>query len=266
VALTLDTTPRLINLSARASAGVGDNTLILGFYISGTGTKTLLIRGIGPRLLDFVAPPVVADPQLVVYSGGTPIDSNDDWNPALAADFLRVGAFELNPGSKDAAFKLTLAPGLYTVHLINAGPIGEALIEVYDFSRDLGTRLTNLSSRFLMNPGQTLIVGTGLIGGDVPVLVRNVGPELVNYGLPANSVLADPHLRVFRGNTEVAVNDDWNSAIQQFFLPAGAFALTVGSKDAATRITLTPGGYTVHATGIAGGGIAIVELYESPAP
>jgi hypothetical protein len=115
-----------------------------------------------------------------------------------------------------------------------------------------------------MNPGQTLIVGTGLIGGDVPVLVRNVGPELVNYGLPANSVLADPHLRVFRGNTEEAVNDDWNAAIQQFFLPAGAFGLTVGSKDAATRITLTPGGYTVHATGLAGGGIAIVELYESP--
>jgi hypothetical protein len=117
-----------------------------------------------------------------------------------------------------------------------------------------------------MNPGQTLIVGTGLIGGDVPVLVRNVGPELVNYGLPANSVLADPHLRVFRGDVEQTANDDWNSAIQQFFLPAGAFTLTVGSKDAATRITLTPGGYTVHATGLSGGGIAIVELYESPAP
>jgi hypothetical protein len=87
-----------------------------------------------------------------------------------------------------------------------------------------------------------------------------------NAGRTPVSVLADPHLRVFRGDVEQTANDDWNSAIQQFFLPAGAFTLTVGSKDAATRITLTPGGYTVHATGLSGGGIAIVELYESPAP
>jgi hypothetical protein len=181
----------------------------MGLYINGTGSKTLLIRGIGPKLADFIPDPVVADPSITVYEGNTPIASNNDWDPALATDFARVGAFALNNGSKDAAFKVTLAPGLYTVHLVNTGTPAESLIEVYDLSRDLGTRLTNVSCRLNMVQNQVVILGTALVGGQVPVLVRNVGPELATYGIPAQDVLADPKLVVYQGNTEVAANDDW---------------------------------------------------------
>ncbi|HUG12087.1 MAG TPA: carbohydrate binding domain-containing protein [Opitutaceae bacterium] len=257
--------PRLINLSARASAGAGDNTLVLGFYIAGTGSKTLLIRAVGPEL---ALPPynltgVVADPSLTVYSGSTPIASNNDWNAADAGIFAAVGAFSLTPASKDAALTLTLLPGGYTVHLVNPGPVGEGVIEVYDISRDLGTRLVNLSCRFQLNPGQNLIVGTALIGGDVPVLVRNVGPGLDPH-VPLALVVPDPEMRIFTGSAQINQNDDWEIATRAYFLPTGAFDLPDGSKDAALRMVLPPGGHTVHATGKGTGGVALVELYESP--
>jgi beta-xylosidase len=264
--LTIDTTPRLINVSCRGLAGAGDSTLVAGFYISGTGTKTLLIRGVGPKLLDYIAPPVVADPRLTVFnSGGVEIASNNDWAPGLASDFTRVGAFALDTGSKDAAFKVDLqAPGLYTVHLVNTGAAAEGLIEVYDFSRDLATRLTNVSCRVDMAPNQLIVLGTALIGGQVPVLARHVGPELglPPYNIPG--VLPDPDLRVYFGGTEVAYNDDWELATRTYFGPTGAFNLTDGSKDAAARVVLNPGGYTVHATGKTSEGIALIEIYESP--
>src|SRR5690349_1146087 len=44
--------PRLVNVSARNQVGTGDNILIFGFFVDGTGTKNLLIRAIGPRLAD----------------------------------------------------------------------------------------------------------------------------------------------------------------------------------------------------------------------
>ncbi|HUG10629.1 MAG TPA: hypothetical protein VMM36_06425 [Opitutaceae bacterium] len=253
----------IINVSCRAFAGAGDSTLVVGFYISGTGSKTVLIRGIGPRLLDYIPGPVVADPAITLYSGDTPIEFNEDWDSALAADFAQVGAFSLVPGSKDAAMKVTLQPGLYTVHLVNDGPVAEGLIEVYDLSRDPGSRLTNVSCRLDMQPGQTVILGTSLIGDALPVLARNVGPGIAPYIQNPADALVDPHLRVYSGQTEIAVNDNWDPATGAYFGPVGAFGLPNGSKDAAIRLEFQPGGYTVHATGNGGGGIAIIELYES---
>jgi len=265
-ALEIDTTPRLINVSCRGVAGSGDNTLVMGFYVNGSGSKTLLIRGVGPRLADFIEEEVVANPSITIYRGETPIDGMEDWDPSLAATFTHMGAFALNPGSKDAAMTITLeASHTYTVHLVNPGPVAEALIEVYDLSRDLGSRLTNVSCRFNMQPGQKIILGTSSIGGSTHVLARNVGPGIAGFLQNPLDALADPHLRVYSGDTEIAVNDDWEAATGAYFGPTGAFGLDADSKDAAIRVPLAVGGHTIHATGKGGtGGIAIIELYESP--
>jgi hypothetical protein len=209
---------------------------------------------------------MVADPQISVYnSARVLIDSNDDWDAALAPDFARVGAFDLVTGSKDAALKITLAPGLYTVHLVNTGALADGLIEVYDISRDLGSRLTNVSCRLNMKAGETVILGTALIANPVPVLARAIGPGLAPYvGEPPSALLSDPFLRVYVGDTEIALNDDWETATGNYYGPAGAFPIASGSKDAAIRVTPTPGSLTIHATGKGGSGIAIIELYESP--
>ncbi|HUG09429.1 MAG TPA: immunoglobulin domain-containing protein, partial [Opitutaceae bacterium] len=263
--LTLDSTPRIINVSCLASAGAGDSTLVMGFYISGTGAKTLLIRGIGPELANYTVADHVPDPSITVYdSDGVEFATNNDWNAALAADFTRVGAFALANGSKDAAFKVTLGPGLYTVHLVNSAPVARGLIEVYDFSRDSGTRLTNVSCRLAMIPGETVILGTAVIANSRSMLARAVGPELVTYNIPADQVLVDPRLRAHSGLTVIGENDDWELATRAYFGPTGAFDLEDGSKDAALRVVAAPGEFTIHATGNGGGGVALIEIYESP--
>src|SRR6185295_15976817 len=61
--------PRLTNVSARNRSGTGNDILIAGFTISGTGSKNLLIRAVGPTLASFGVTGTLADPKLEVFSG-----------------------------------------------------------------------------------------------------------------------------------------------------------------------------------------------------
>ncbi|MEO6246293.1 MAG: immunoglobulin domain-containing protein [Opitutaceae bacterium] len=126
--------PRMINVSARNIVGTGDNILIAGFNVAGTGTKQLLIRAVGPKLAAFGVPGTLVDPKLELYSGaGVKIAENDNWLASLAPSFDAVGAFQLDVGSRDAALLATLAPGSYTVQVSGvANGTGEALVEVYE--------------------------------------------------------------------------------------------------------------------------------------
>jgi N-acetylmuramoyl-L-alanine amidase len=127
---------RLIGLAARNRVGTGNDVLIAGFYLSGTGTRRVLVRGIGPALAlpPFNLPGVLANPRIEVRDGAGKIAENDDWNPTLAAVFAQVGAFPLTPGSRDAAVVVTLTAGIsYTVQVAGAdGGVGEGIVEIYE--------------------------------------------------------------------------------------------------------------------------------------
>lgn len=132
------TAPRLVNVSARSQVGTGAEVLVAGFVIGGSGTKTLLIRGIGPTLADFGVTGALTDPQLTLFrtvdSVSTQIGANDNWDSAtITATADRVGAFTIPAGSNDAALLVNLQPGAYTVQMsgVSAGT-GVGLIEVYD--------------------------------------------------------------------------------------------------------------------------------------
>lgn len=127
---------RLINLSARNRVGTGNDILIAGFYVAGTGTQRVLIRAVGPTLAALGVGNVLADPQLEVTDAATAarLAANDNWDASLAAVFAQVGAFALPAGSKDSAVVVTLAAGRsYTVQVSGvANAVGEALVEVYE--------------------------------------------------------------------------------------------------------------------------------------
>lgn len=130
------TTPRLINVSARTHAGTGDNVLIAGFYVGGSTSRTVLIRGLGPTLAGLGVPGALADPQLKLYTGEMLIWQNDNWGgDQLLVDVGNsVYAYEVTDRqSRDAMMLVTLAPGGYTVHLggVNNGT-GVGLVEVYE--------------------------------------------------------------------------------------------------------------------------------------
>lgn len=128
-------THRLTNVSARNRVGTGDDILIAGFTIAGAPTdrKTVLIRAIGPKLGTFGVTGFLVDPRLEIFSGATSVGQNDSWDASLATTFAAVGAFALDPGSKDAALLTSLAPGSYTVQVRGAdGGTGEGLVEIYE--------------------------------------------------------------------------------------------------------------------------------------
>ena len=127
-------TPRLINVSARNQVGTGENILIAGFNIAGTGNKRLLIRAVGPKLATFGVTGFLVDPKLEVFtSAGEKLIENDNWDASLATIFASVGAFALDSGSRDAALVRTLEPGSYTVQVSGvSNGTGEALVEIYE--------------------------------------------------------------------------------------------------------------------------------------
>ncbi len=138
-----DTTPnvttgaRLINVSARSQVGTGGNVLIAGFTITGSVSKTVLIRGVGPGLVPFGVAGTLANPRLDLYDGSNNfIAGNDDWGgtTALTNAFAQNGAFGLpSVASLDAALLITLPPGGYTAQVSGVnGTTGVALVEIYE--------------------------------------------------------------------------------------------------------------------------------------
>ncbi len=134
------TSSRLINLSARATAGAAAETLIAGFTIQGEFTRNILIRAVGPGLGKFGVPGVLGNPALTLYRGNIAIAQNDNWETAPSATITAVrnamnaaNAFPLESGSMDAALTLTLPGGQYTAHVTGPnGTSGVVLVEIYD--------------------------------------------------------------------------------------------------------------------------------------
>jgi hypothetical protein len=128
---------RLANVSARSRAGSGAEILIAGFVVS-SGSRTILVRGVGPTLAAFGVSGVLGDPVLRLFRGDRLLAENNDWSVStqgagLAAAAQAVGAFALPAGSRDPALLLTLPAGAYTAQVSGAaGSTGVALVEVYD--------------------------------------------------------------------------------------------------------------------------------------
>ncbi len=272
---TADDVGRMTNLSVRTQAGTGDQTLITGFALSGTGTKSLLVRAIGPTLSVFGLTGTLADPFMEIAPlGAANMATNDNWGgtAALKASFGSVGAFPLSiDNSRDAALVFSPGAGAYTAKVTGiAGGTGLALVEVYDTGTGNTPRLTNVSARTQVGTGGDVLIVGFVVSGNVPkkFLIRAVGPTLGVFGV--GGTLVDPvlELRPLGSSTIVATNDDWRgtAALKSAFTSVGAFAFAVdASKDAALAIELPPGAYTATVTGKAGTtGVALVEVYELP--
>lgn len=267
-------TSRLTNLSLRAAGGSGERTMIVGFVVPGGASRRVLLRAGGPALAALGVADVLADPRVsVLGKDGTTIATNEDWgttadSPEVAEAMGQTGALAFADGSKDAALVTTLAAGAYTVHVGGGETGGVALAEIYDAGEAADGALANLSGRAYVGTGDAIAIAGFVIAGTVPktLLIRAVGPTLTNYGV--SETLADPQLTVYANGTAVAGNDNWSAANNAAWTAiaasrVGAFALPEASKDAALFVTLMPGAYTVHVSGVGGAtGVALIEIYD----
>jgi hypothetical protein len=270
-------TDRLTNLSSRARVGPSPRTLITGFVIGGSASKRVLLRATGPALASFGVTGTLPNPRLQLYDGkGKLILENDDWSGAEALDAsVRVGAFTLVAGSKDAALVTTLSPDAYTMHVVDNTGAGVGLAEIYDASLNPNgenQRLINISARGEAGISENVLIGGFVVSGNSPkrVLIRGIGPALAAFGVSGG--LADPRLRVYKDNQLVGDNDNWSAvateaaAVASAARDTGAFTLVNASKDAALILTLAPGAYTAQVSASDGisSGAALVEIYELP--
>jgi len=123
------------------------------------------------------------------------------------------------------------------------------------------------------------MIGGFIINGttDKTVLIRAQGPSLVDFGL--TGVLGNPTMRLFKNQTVIAQNDDWQmtdplclspavscedaAAIQATGLDPCTASPTGCTNESAILVTLPPGLYTAIVEGVGGGtGVGLVELFD----
>jgi len=280
---------RIINLSARANVGTGGNILIAGFVIQGSGSKSVLVRGVGPTLglAPFNVSGVLATPELTLISGaGTTVATDTSWggSSTLSGVFTQVGAFSLQPTSADSAILQSLAAGSYTSQLSGVGTsAGVALAEIYD--ADSGTptaNLVNISARANVGTGANILIAGFVIEGGAPVqlLLRGIGPTLgTSFGVAG--AMAQPVIGLYdSSSTLIASDTGWGNAplpgastvaaaVQKAtaadMAAVGAFSLAAGTADSAMVATLPAGSYTLELSGANGSmGVGLVEVYLMP--
>lgn len=270
------TSGRLTNLSVRTFAGTDASTLIVGFSIAGSGSRNLLVRGVGPTLANFGVGGVLGDPRITFYSGQTATASNNNWeqnaNAAqIASTATAVSAFPLPSGSLDAATLANFSTGSQTVQVSGAnGTTGIALLELYDVSGTATARLSNVSARSFVGTGSgVLIAGFVVAEGSRAMLIRGIGPRLADFSVP--DTVANPQLRIYNSQQIlIAENDDWSIATNASAMSAAgdgvnAFPLTSGSKDSMMLVTLPTGSYTAQVSGVnSTTGVGLIEVYEIP--
>jgi uncharacterized protein (DUF1800 family) len=255
-----------VNISTRMVVETGDNVLIGGFVVYGTGQKTVALRAIGPSL---PVPGALNDPVLELHDAtGALVATNDNWRSSQQDLIIAAG---LAPADdRDSALIATLDTGSYTVvvHGVN-NATGVALVEVYDL--DTGTptaRLGNISTRGHILTDDNIMIAGFIIRGDEPkrVILRVRGPSLNLSGAPIQGRLMDPTLELRNASGALMVaNDNWRTA-QQAEINASTLAPT-DDHEPAIVATLPPGSYTAIARGASNTtGIALVEMYDLDQP
>jgi hypothetical protein len=253
----------LSNISTRAFVQAGDNVMIGGLIITGSGPKKLILRAIGPSLAQYGITNPLQNPTLELHDHtGARIAFNDNWMDAQNKQEIIHSGFA--PGNNlESAIVATLNPGNYTaiVRGVNGGT-GIALVEAYDLDLTAGSKFRNISTRALVQTGDNVMIGGLIITGPYAkkVIVRAIGPSLARYGI--TNPLNDPTLELHDGNgTRIAFNDNWRDS-QQSEIEATGLAPSNDSESAIVR-TLPPGNYTAIVRGKNDTiGIALAEVYE----
>lgn len=253
----------------------GNNVLIGGFIVYGSGPKKIAVRGMGPSI------PVagtLSDPMVELHDAtGAKIASNDNWKttqqgPLVTGDQVpAIQASGLAPTNDlEAALIVTINPGAYTVVVQGVNnATGVGLMEIYDLDPDgSAARLANISTRGNVLTGDNVMIGGFIVRGDVPkrTIVRARGPSLFLNGAPIAGRLMDPALELRDSNGAlIKANDNWRSD-QQAEIAASSIAPT-DDHEPAVVWTLAPGNYTTIVSGVNNTtGIALVEMYDLDQP
>jgi cell division septation protein DedD len=260
-----------LNLSTRMRVQTGENVGIGGFIITGTTPKHVLLRALGPSLTQSGVPNVLADPVMELHGPGAFVTITDDnWrdDPAQEALIIASGIPPIN--NLESAIDATLTSGSYTAIVSgknNTSGIG--LVEVYDLSHAVDSKLANISTRAFVGTGDSVVIAGFILGGNSGadrVVLRGIGPSLPAAGVA--DALADPTLELRDGDGALlASNNDWQDDPTQAAALTAAGLAPTNNLESGIAATLSPGLYTALLAGLNHGiGVGLVEVYDLGAP
>jgi N-acetylneuraminic acid mutarotase len=255
-----------LNISTRLRVETGERVMIGGFIVTGSVSKKVAIRGVGPSLANAGLSDALADPTLELRgSNGASLVQNDNWqdDPAQATELTNLGLALTD--SRESGIVVTLDPGAYTAIIAGKNQTsGIALVEIYDVDAAAASRLANISTRGFVQTGDNVMIGGFILGngsGSTTVAVRGIGPSLGQFGL--NNVLADPTLELRDSNGDLLIaNDNWqDDAASAAQLTAQGLA-PQNPLESGIFTTVPPGLFTAILTGKNDGiGLGLVEVY-----
>jgi hypothetical protein len=252
----------------------GENVGIGGFIITGSAPKHVLVRAIGPSLSQFGVPNPLPDPVLELHGPAgftTVIDNNWADDPGQAALIVASGLAPTN--NLESAIDATLNPGNYTAVVSgNTGSstlVGIALIEVYDLSQAVLSKLGNISTRAFVSTGDNVVIAGFVLGnnsGLTRIAIRGIGPSLIPFGV-ANA-LTNPSLELRDNNAALLFsNNDWQDDQAQAAQLTAAGLAPTNPSESGIVFTLGPGQYTAILAGVNNAsGVGVVEVYDLGPP
>jgi hypothetical protein len=258
--------PRLANISARATVGIGDQVSIAGFIIAGNPGQScrVVVRGLGSSLKvgNVPVPGRLGNALLELHDAASALMAiNDDWrNSPRATEIQGLGLAPAN--DSEAVLIATLPVGAYTAVLRGAnGSAGIGLIEIYDMGAIGNARLLNLSARAYVRTGDNVLIG-GLIVRSLSqrLLLRAIGPDLAARGV--TGALQNPVMELHDANGALlSSNDNWQNASNSSAIAATGLSPD-DSRDAAIFLTPGLGQFTAIVRGAGSTtGVALLEAY-----
>ena len=234
---------------------------------TGTESKTVIIRAIGPTLSEFGVPGALPDPTLKLYQGNTLLFSNDDWrNSAQQAEIESSGLAPNNEAESAIIWTLTPGENYTAVMRGKNGQTGVGIVEAFDLARSAASELANISTRGFVDVDDNVMIA-GLIvtptgGANVNILVRALGPTLGDFGVP--DALVNPTLDLVNSSgTVIRSNDNWKDSQRAVIEATGL----VPNHDAESALveSVAPGAYTAIVRGNGRTtGVGLVEVYHIP--
>ena len=179
----------------------------------------MIIRALGPELSQYGIPNPLFNPTLELHYGtGALIGANDNWTRTITGGIIttnqvreiRDSGHAPSDGRESRSLP-DLPAGNYTAVLRGVNnTTGVALVEVYDLSPETDSTLHNISTRSFAQTGDDVMIGGFIVAGTESkrVIVRAIGPELTQYGVP--DALLNPTLELHdHTGALIASNDNW---------------------------------------------------------
>jgi CSLREA domain-containing protein len=264
------TPAQALNISTRLRVDTGDKVMIAGFIITGNASKAVVLRGMGPSLVNSGVPvaEVLNDPVLALHGPtGALILANDDWKESPQRAQIEDTLFQPTD-DQEAVIVATLQPGAYTVILTGSNQSsGIGLVEIYDVSMAADSALANISTRGFVQTANSVMIGGFTLGGNpttTRIAIRGLGVSLASSGLNPSNLLADPTLQMHDANGTIMIaNDNWIDDPETATQLSAHGLAPPEAHESGIFASLPPGQFTVILAGKNGGvGIGLVEIYN----